>query len=100
MALLFDWDEDNKSKCEKRVPIADIEAVFANPKTRKGSARQEGGEQRWWAIDPDRKIFLIFAHRRIKVFAHRKIKTVLHIRVISARYMHDKELEALWRRRR
>jgi hypothetical protein len=53
----FDWDEGNRPKCERRVPIADIEATFDNRRAIRG---QTGTPERWWAVDPEKRIFLIF----------------------------------------
>jgi uncharacterized DUF497 family protein len=84
----FDWDEGNRPKCERRAPIADIEAVFDNRKAIKG---QTGTAERWWVVDPDKRICLIFTYR--------KVDGRLRIRVISARFMHAEELPK-WHRRR
>jgi len=84
----FDWDDGNRPKCERRVPIADIEAVFANRKAMRG---QTETPNRWWAVDPDKRIFLIFVHR--------KIEGRQRIRVISAHFLHKEELQK-WRRHR
>jgi len=85
----FDWDEGNRPKCEQRVPVADIEAVFDNRRAIKG---QTGTPERWWVVDPDKRIYLIFTYR--------KIDGRLRIRVISARFMHAEELPKWHRRRR
>jgi uncharacterized DUF497 family protein len=84
----FDWDDGNRPKCERRLPLAEIEAVFDNRKAIRG---QTETTERWWAVDPDKRIFLIFTYR--------KIDGRPRIRVISARRLHAEELTK-WRQHR
>ena len=84
----FDWDAGNREKCRKHgVELADIETLF------RGSiaihpARFGGKEERFVAISrtaDERNVLIVFTLRR------RGEK--LLIRPISARYMHQREVE-------
>jgi uncharacterized protein len=86
----FDWDEGNIQKCQKHgVSIAEIEAVFKNADIRVSpDLKHSLTEQRFKAIGQTpvgRLVFLIFTFRNYEA-------SVL-LRVISARFMHKKEID-------
>lgn len=85
----FDWNAGNREKCQKHgISIAEIEAVFQR-KPRTGiDAAHSLVEERFIAIDfkgAGRPIFIVFTMRDMN---GRQV-----IRPISARYMHQKELD-------
>jgi uncharacterized protein len=86
----FDWDESNRSKCEKHgLSAADIENLFARPLAILPDSAHSQSERRFRAIgraEKGRGVFIVFTLRR-------KNDQVL-LRPISARYMHKKEIEA------
>jgi uncharacterized protein len=86
----FDWDSGNQSKCQKHgVSIAAIESLFAGPVAVLPDAAHSGDERRFRAIGwtgAGRPVFVVFTFRP-------RGEDRL-IRPISARYMHDKELQA------
>ena len=83
----FDWDQGNWPKCAKHgLTKAVIESVFQNQPMIAPDPNQ--GEERLRAIgqsDEGRYVFLVFTLR------HKNGKQL--IRVISARYMHSKEID-------
>jgi len=85
----FDWDDGNREKCQKHgVMIAEIESVFAGTPAIGSDAAHSTAETRFLAIgraSSGRHVFLAFKWRD-------RNDTNL-IRVISARYMHAKEVE-------
>ncbi len=86
----FDWDENNKAKCQKHgVSLAEIEALFAaNEFTVFEDDLHSLSEDRFRAIGRNpggRHIFLGFT------FRSRADQTL--IRVFTARYMHNKEIQ-------
>jgi uncharacterized protein len=86
----FDWDDGNIAKCRKHgVSVEEIEALFENEDLRLApDIAHSKSEQRFRAVGSTlsgRMIFLVFTFRR-------RESTNL-VRVISARYMHKKEIE-------
>jgi uncharacterized protein len=86
----FDWDDGNSAKCQKHgVSIEEIEALFSSDSISVlDDDLHSAHEQRFLAIGCNpggRYIFLGFTLR------NRKSQTV--IRVITARYMHKKEID-------
>jgi uncharacterized DUF497 family protein len=85
--LLFDWDEHNQPKCAARVSVDHIEAMFAgNPRIYPDPAHSSE-EIRYLAIgtvDIVRWIFVAFTYR---VYGGTRC-----LRPISARYMHQNEV--------
>jgi uncharacterized protein len=86
----FDWDEGNIAKCQKHgVSVEEIEALFQNEDfVFAPDIAHSKSEQRFRAVGSNRigrMIFLVFTFRRREA-------SVL-VRVISARYMHKKEIE-------
>ncbi|WP_298285255.1 BrnT family toxin [Novosphingobium sp.] len=85
----FDWDEGNRAKCQKHgLTIAEIEAVFRHPHRLAPEPAHSNVEIRFLAIGKGggtRPVFLAFTLRTINAETF--------IRVISARYMHRKEIE-------
>jgi uncharacterized protein len=86
----FDWDEANRHKCEKHgVSVAEIEEMFGRTVLVAPDPRHSTNEERFKAIGENangRKIFAIFTWR-IR-------EDERFLRVISARYMYDKEIAA------
>lgn len=85
----FDWDDGNREKCQKHgVTIAEIESVFADTPATGPDAAHSTAETRFLAIgraSSGRHVFLAFTWR--------DQDGANLIRVISARYMHAKEVE-------
>jgi uncharacterized DUF497 family protein len=85
----FDWDEGNRSKCQKHgVSTAAVESLFHRPIAVLPDPLHSKSEERFKAIgktDKGRGIFVVFTLRT------RRGKTI--IRPISARYMHRKEMD-------
>jgi len=88
----FDWDRGNRAKCEKHgLSAAVIEGLFARPLAILPDAAHSQRENRFRAIgrtDKGRGVFIIFTFRR------KGKSEELLIRTISARYMHQKEIDA------
>ncbi len=86
----FNWDNGNSEKCQKHgVSIEEIEALFFNQKVRVSpDPNHSEKETRFFAIGmsiKDRPIFVVFTFR--------EIQEERLIRPISARYMHEKEVQ-------
>ena len=85
----FDWDESNRSKCQKHgVSTAAIESLFHRPIAVLPDSLHSKPEERFKAIgktDKGRGILVVFTLRT------QRGKTL--IRPISARYMHRKEMD-------
>lgn len=86
----FDWDDGNCQKCQKHgVSIEEIEDLFSNPKVLIApDIKHSEVESRFLAIGVSTKGRHIFV-----VFTFRKNSDENLIRPISARYMHDKEVQ-------
>ena len=86
----FDWDRGNRAKCQKHgLSIALIESLFARPLVIVPSASDSREEGRFCGVgrtSTGRRVFFVSTLRR-------KGDKQL-IRVISARYMHKKEIES------
>jgi uncharacterized DUF497 family protein len=91
----FDWDRGNRAKCQKHgLSIALIESLFARPLAIIPNAPDSHEERRLCAVGQTangRRVFLVFTLRR-KGDKHRGDEQL--IRPISARYMHNKEVES------
>jgi len=85
----FDWDEGNRSKCQKHgVSTAAVESLFQRPIAVLPDPLHSKSEERFKAIgktDKGRGIFVVFTLRT------RRGRTI--IRPISARYMHGKGMD-------
>jgi uncharacterized DUF497 family protein len=86
----FDWDNGNRGKCQKHgVPIGAIESLLSGmPKVAPDPAHSRA-EDRFIAVgrtEDGRPIFVAFTFR--------DIDGAWLIRPISARYMHQREIEA------
>ncbi len=83
----FDWDTGNRAKCQQHgVSLGEIEGLFA--RTMAVQSDPAAIETRFRAIgrmDEGRHVFLVFTFRT------RGDDTL--VRPISARYMHQKEIE-------
>lgn len=86
----FDWDEGNKSKCQKHgVSIAEIEALFHKSDPLIGEdVEHSEKEDRFFAVGNAPSFRMIFV-----VFTFRQRDGLNIIRPVSARYMHRKEIE-------
>lgn len=86
----FDWDDGNRSKCEKHgVSIAEIEALFLQDPRIAPDPRHSAAEDRLIAVGKagsGRPLFVAFTMRR-------KEGGWL-IRPVTARYMHAREIAA------
>ncbi len=82
--MLFEWDEGNSPKVERRIPIAVVEECFQRPVKLWKDLIHSLNEERQIMIATDqqgRHLWVCFTLREQRV------------RVISARYMHKKERE-------
>ena len=86
----FQWNDGNREKCQKHgVSIQAIESIFSRPVAILPDETHSGEELRYRAIGitPEgRYVFLVFTLRHDE--------DNLFIRPISARYMHQKEVDA------
>jgi uncharacterized DUF497 family protein len=86
----FDWDDGNRSKCQKHgVSPAEVEALFERPLLIVRDDAHSRSETRLRAIGrtaSGRSIFLVFT---IRVRGGKRL-----VRPISVRYMHRKEVES------
>jgi hypothetical protein len=86
----FDWDDGNRSKCQKHgVSIAEIEALFAHGPRVAPSPNHSADEDRLIAVgktEIGRPLFVAFTMRTKD---GRRL-----IRPVSAQYMHAKEIAA------
>jgi uncharacterized DUF497 family protein len=85
----FDWDDGNRGKCLKHgVSAAEIEALFMGPVAIRPDLEHSQSETRFLAIG------LTVEGRHILVaFTIRHRPGERYIRPISARYMHQKEVD-------
>lgn len=86
----FDWDDGNFEKCQKhKVSIEEIETLFSNPKVVVApDINHSQSEERFLAIGMSTKGKYIFL-----AFTLREKEDGIFIRPISARYMHEKEVQ-------
>ena len=83
----FDWDEGNWPKCGKHgVPKTDIEAVFLNAPAVMADPHPDEPRMRAIGKTPSgRHVFLVFMLRQLN--------NDMLIRPISARFMHQSEID-------
>ena len=85
----FDWDQGNEEKCKKHgLKLEEIESVFKSEIHVSANYRHATNEDRYQAVgmtSDGRYVFLVFCLR--------KRTDGNFIRVISARYMHKKEID-------
>ena len=85
----FDWDDGNRSKCQKHgVSIAEIELLLMTAARIAPDLKHSESEQRSLAVGRDsrgRALFVVFT---VRTRGGRRL-----IRPISARYMHRKEIK-------
>ncbi len=85
----FDWDEGNFQKCQKHgLSIADIESVFQGHVSVFPDPAHSYTEQRFIGIGKTHQNRLAFIAFTVR---HQNNSSV--IRPISARYMHQKEID-------
>lgn len=79
----FEWDKGNRGKIEKRIGVDVAEAAFLGGPLVGTDQDHSEAEQRWFLVNQvgERHVFLIFTLRGKK------------IRVLSARFMHAKEVK-------
>ena len=81
------WDDGNWPKCGKHgVAKDEIENALWNIRSR--SKDPHGSEERYrtiWKSETGRHVFIVFTYR--------SLEDGLYARPISARYMHEKEVE-------
>jgi uncharacterized protein len=81
----FDWDSGNEAKCQKHgVSLAEIESIFERPVLILDDPHDAVIERRFRAVgttQEGRALFVVFTLRGA------------FIRPLSARYMHQKEVE-------
>jgi uncharacterized protein len=86
----FDWDDGNRTKCEKHgVSIDEIEALFTHGPRIAPEIQHSTEEDRFIAVGrtgTGRPLFVAFT---LRMRNRRRL-----IRPISARYMHAKEMAA------
>ncbi len=86
----FDWDTGNRAKCQKHgVSVDEIEGLFARPIMILPDRAHSTTEERLWAIgrtEAGRYVFLVYTLR--------ERGGQRYIRPISARYMHQKEIDS------
>ena len=82
----FQWDKGNKAKCQKHgVSLATVEGIFSAGVIILPDVEHSLNENRYRAIGKDserRSVFVVFTIRGDE------------LRPISARYMHQKEVES------
>ena len=81
----FDWDDGNRKKCARRVPLGEIEALIDDLRTLIAGDPYQG-EIRFRAIGRNLEGRPLFV-----VFTMREKNGELCVRPISARYMHRNE---------
>ena len=87
--MLFDWDSGNWPKCGKHGLSKDaIESVFQNNPTVLADPANSESEERLKAIGRSKEGRFVFVS-----FTLRFKGNETHIRPISARYMHQKEID-------
>ncbi|NEU71429.1 BrnT family toxin [Hassallia byssoidea VB512170] len=85
----YDWDDGNYQKCQKHgVSIEEIETLFSSKVWIGPDINHSELEQRFLAIGKSTKGKYIFL-----AFTIREKKEEIFIRPISARYMHEKEVQ-------
>jgi len=79
----FEWNEGNLKKILKRMEASTAEMAFQGEPWVALSKKLLGSEKRWFLINKvtEKYIFIVFTVRKNK------------IRIISARYMHQKEVK-------
>lgn len=85
----FDWDDGNKTKCQKHgVSLSELESAFYRKLHVFPDLKHSQTEERYIAFgvtDEGRHIFVAFTFRQIG--------GKNYIRPISSRYMHQKEID-------
>jgi|SRR3954470_2013925 uncharacterized DUF497 family protein len=85
----FDWDEWNRGKCVTHgVTVEEIEGLFAGALMVRPDIEHSQTESRFQAVGRTASQRMVFL-----VFTVRDIGGERFIRPISARFMHDKEVE-------
>lgn len=86
----FDWDDGNRTKCQKHgISVDEIEELFAGDLRIAPDPKQSSGEDRLIAVGrtrPGRPVFVGFT---IRIKDGRRL-----IRPVTARYMHAREIAA------
>lgn len=79
----FQWDDANRRKVVRRMQLEEAQAAFLGEPVVFFDPRHSAAEPRWYLMNRvgKRGVFLVFTVRDNKA------------RIISARYMHDKEVK-------
>ena len=86
----FDWDGGNREKCRKHgVSVAEVEGLFAKPIMILPDPTHSTAEERLRAIGKTKEGRHVFL-----VFTVRERDGEKYVRPISARYMHQKEIDS------
>ena len=85
----FDWDNGNTQKCQKHgVSIVEVEQIFQENPAIFLDHKHSESEKRYYAINKNKK-----GRSILIVFTYRDKDNRVCIRPISARYMHQKEID-------
>jgi uncharacterized protein len=86
----FDWDRGNLAKCAKHgVPLHEIEALFRSGPAVAPDMAHSWGEARFIAVGRNAERRPLFVAFTLRERGGQRL-----IRPVSARYMHQKEIEA------
>ena len=89
MVAAFDWDDGNRNKCQKHgVSLAEIEALLSADPRVAPDRRHSNVEERFIAVGRNSRGRPMFVAFTIRLKGDQQL-----IRPISARYMHEKEIE-------
>ena len=92
----FDWDEGNRLKCQKHgLTRADVEGIFLGEPVVSLNVKHFSAEERYHAVGQTQS-----GRYGYVVFTFRRSGSLILIRPISARYMHQKEIEHYERQRK
>jgi len=85
----FDRDRGNRAKCQKHgISVAEIEALFGGDVAALPDRKHSSAEERFMAIGKGRRGRYVFLAFTIRVQGTQRL-----VRPISARYMHQKEVD-------
>ena len=85
----FDWDDGNRLKCQKHgLTLEEVESIFLGEPVVSLNAKHFSPEERFHAIGKTNAGRYAYV-----VFTFRQTDSQILIRPISARYMHQKEVE-------
>ena len=86
----FDWDRGNREKCQKHgVPLVEIELVLSGDARIAPDLKHSDAEDRYIAVGRDSQGRAMFVAFTLREKGGRRL-----FRPVSARYMHEKEVDA------